>query len=63
MKKQNKRKIKNKKVSSDAMEYTTSNSSSSGEPNPTPNDTTISISEMFEFVKGKIINLLYLLFC
>ena len=33
------------------MEYTTSNGSSSGEPNPTPNDTTISISEMFGFVK------------
>ena len=40
-------KSKIKKVSFDAMEYTTSNGSSSGELNPTPNDTNISISEMF----------------
>lgn len=51
MKKQNKRKIKNKKVSFDAMEYSAINSIYSGELNPTPNDTNISISEMFEFVK------------
>ena len=39
------------------MEYTTSNGSSSGELNSTPNDNAISISEMFEFVKGKIIDI------
>ena len=39
------------------MEYTTSNGSSSGELNPTPNDTTIGISEMFEYVKGKVIDI------
>ena len=40
-----------KKVSFDAMEYSAINSIYSGEPNPTSNDTAISISEMFEFVK------------
>ena len=38
------------------MEYSAINSIYSGEPNPTSNDTAISISELFEFVKGKIID-------
>ena len=50
-------KSKIKKVSFDAMEYSAINSIYSGEPNPTSNDTAISISEMFEFVKGKIIDI------